>query len=368
VLIQRVHIELASTSYVVSIGEGVLSRVGRELAPLVQGSRAAVVTDDVVGLLHAGTVVESLVEVGFDVSTYTIAAGEASKNWAEAGRIVEWLAEAGLDRTDVLVAVGGGVVGDLAGFCAATYLRGIAFAQVPTTLLAQVDSSVGGKTGVDLPMGKNLAGSFKQPRAVIADTAALATLPEGEWLSGLGEVAKSAILDSEDFMSWAETNAALLSTRDPEAVSEAVRRSVAFKAAVVASDELECGPREALNLGHTLGHALEKVAGYGFYSHGSAVAEGIRFAARLACNTVGASPAFAERQNDLLDALGLTPFVGEFDADALRLAMSSDKKSRAGTPRFVLATAPGEFVVTSVDEALLTEELRAWARERGWKR
>jgi len=146
-----------------------------------------------------------------------------------------------------------------------------------------------------------------------------------------------------------------------------VSRSIAFKAGVVASDEFERGPREALNLGHTLGHAIEKVAGYGFYSHGSAVAEGMRFAARLAVRAIGSSDAFAQRQCDLLDALGLVPLVGDFDPDALRLAMSADKKSRAGTPRFVLATAPGEFVVTSVDEGLLAEELRVWARERGKK-
>lgn len=362
---QKVHVELSGTSYYVSIGDGFLSKVGRILSPLVGGSKVAVVTDDVVGLLHGGTVVESLVEVGFEVFTYTITAGEASKNWAEAGRIIEWLAESGLDRTDALVAVGGGVVGDLAGFCAATYLRGIPFAQVPTTLLAQVDSSVGGKTAVDLVAGKNLAGAFKQPRAVIADTATLQTLPSGEWLSGLGEVAKSAVLDSEEFLRWMELSAPALSARESDVVAEAVKRSVGFKAGIVASDEFEAGPREALNLGHTLGHAIEKVAGYGSYAHGVAVAEGMRFAARLAQRVAGAPADFVQRQTNLLDALGLVPLLGDFDPDALRLAMSADKKSRAGTPRFVLATAPGEFTVTSVDEDVLAEELRVWTRERG---
>lgn len=362
---QKVHVELSGSHYYVLIGDALLSKVGRILSPRVDGSKVAVVTDDVVGLLHAGAVVESLVEVGFEVVTYTITAGEASKNWAEAGRIVEWLAESGLDRTDAIVAVGGGVVGDLAGFCAATYLRGIAFAQVPTTLLAQVDSSVGGKTAVDLAAGKNLAGAFKQPRAVIADTATLKTLPSGEWLSGLGEVVKSAVLDSEEFLRWMELNAAALSVREPEVVAEAVRRSVAFKAGIVAVDEFESGPREALNLGHTLGHAIEKVAGYGAYAHGNAVAEGMRFAACLAHRVLGAPSEFVRRQTDLLDTLGLVPLIGEFDPDALRLAMSADKKSRAGTPRFVLAKAPGEFTVTAVDEDILVEELCAWARERG---
>ncbi len=364
-MIQKVHVALSSADYYVSIGQGVTSRVGRILAPLVGGSRAAVVTDDVVGPLHAGTVIESLVEVGFGVSTFTVPSGESTKNWSQAGEIIEWLAESGLDRTDVLVAVGGGVVGDLAGFCAATFLRGIAFAQVPTTLLGQVDSSVGGKTAVDLAAGKNLAGAFKQPRAVIADTDVLLTLPDTEWKSGLAEVAKSAVLDSEHFLSWMETNVDALGTRDPGVVTEAVRASVEFKARVVASDEFESGARESLNLGHTLGHAIEKVAGYGTYPHGIAVAEGMRFAARLAERVKGVDPAFARRQGALLDSLGLLELRGEFDADALRLAMSSDKKARSGSPRFVLALAPGNHVVESVAEDVLAEELRSWAQSRG---
>jgi len=364
-VIRKVQVDLARSTYHVSIGDGALARVGRILAPLVEGSRAAVVTDGIVAGLHAPAVIESLDEVGFAVSVYEIVPGEASKNWAEAGRIVEWLAEQGLDRTDVLVALGGGVVGDLAGFCAATYLRGIAFAQVPTTLLAQVDSSVGGKTAVDLSAGKNLAGAFKQPRAVIADTGTLFTLPAEEWRSGLAEVVKSAVLDSERFLSWMEANSAALNDRDEAAVAEAVALCVAFKAGVVASDEFESGPREALNLGHTLGHAIEKVAGFGVYSHGAAIAEGMRFAARLAERVLGVDPAFGARQAVLLDSLGLTPLVGEFDPDALRLTMSSDKKSRGGNTRFVLASAPGESSVMPIADDVLAEELRAWARERG---
>lgn len=364
-MIRKVQVDLTNSTYHVSIGEGALARVGRIVAPLVEGSRAAVVTDETVSRLHALAVIASLDEVGFEVSCYQIAPGEESKNWSEAGRIVEWLAAQGLDRTDVLIAVGGGVVGDLAGFCAAAYLRGIAFVQVPTTLLAQVDSSVGGKTAVDLSAGKNLAGAFKQPRAVIADTSTLATLPAEEWRSGLAEVAKSAVLDSEGFLSWMEANTAGLNDRDDAVVTEAVALSVAFKARVVASDEFESGPRETLNLGHTLGHAIEKVAGFGAYSHGAAVAEGMRFASRLAERTLGVAPEFTARQAALLDSLGLKRLVGEFDPDALRLAMSSDKKTRGGATRFVLASAPGESCVTPIDDDLLAEELRAWARERG---
>ncbi len=361
----KVPVCLSSVQYRVEIGDRLLGKVGRIVAPLTAGARVAVITDDEVGPLYAGAVLESLIEVGFEASVITVPSGEASKSWAMAGTVVEQLASAGLERIDLIVAVGGGVVGDLAGFCAGVYLRGVSFVQVPTTLLAQVDSSVGGKTGVDLSAGKNLAGVFKQPRAVIADIGCLSTLPETEWCSGLAEVAKSAVLDSEEFLRWTERHAAALMAREQDAVAEAVRASVAFKARIVATDEHEAGPREALNLGHTLGHAIEKVAGYGVFPHGVAVAEGMRFAARLAERVVGAPQTFTARQADLLDALGLTPIIGEFDPDALRLAMSSDKKSREGRPRFVLAEAPGQFVVVPVDENILTAELHAWARERG---
>lgn len=364
-IVKQIEVQLGASRYRVHIADGVLARVGRIMAPVVEGGKAAVVTDDAVGPLYAAAVVESLVEVGFEVVTYTVPAGEASKNWDQAGRIIEWLAASGLDRTDVVVAVGGGVMGDLAGFCAATYLRGIAFVQVPTTLLAQVDSSVGGKTAVDLTAGKNLAGAFKQPRAVIADTSTLNSLPLVEWQSGLGEVVKSAVLDSEEFLAWLERNADSLAGRESGAVAEAVERCVRFKAGVVAADEFEVGPRESLNLGHTLGHAIEKVAGYGVFPHGIAVAEGMRFAARLAERVASVPPEFTARQNAAIDALGLGRVVGEFDADALRSAMGSDKKSRGGKPRFVLATAPGAHVVTTVDESVLAEELEHWTQERG---
>lgn len=358
----RVTVEIPGRRYDVSIGRGLLERVGRTVAPLFEGARVALVTDSHVGPLFADVVAESLREPGFDVDVITIPAGESSKSWAVAGEVVERLAELGLDRTDAVIALGGGVVGDLAGFCAAVYLRGIAFAQVPTTLLAQVDSSVGGKTGVDLTAGKNLAGAFIQPAAVIADTGTLESLPEHEWRSGLAEIAKSAVLDGEGFLGWLELHAREMMSRQPDAVQEAVRASVAFKGRVVASDERESGDRESLNLGHTLGHAIERVAGYGIVPHGLAVAEGMRFAARLAVRVAGADPGFCERQERLLDALGLTRRTDSWDTDALRLAMSADKKARGGTPRFVLPTAPGSFVVTTVDESLIAEEMRAWAR------
>lgn len=364
-MMEKVGVDTPSGRYHVTIGDAVLGRVGQILAPLVPGSHIAMITDEHVDALFGDAVMEAIEMPGFHASKIVVPAGEPSKSWEMAGSVLDQLAACGLDRTDGVVALGGGVVGDLAGFCASVFLRGIAFAQVPTTLLAQVDSSIGGKTAVDLAAGKNLAGVVRQPVAVISDTSVLDSLPESEWSSGLGEVAKSAVLDSAEFLGWLERDARALVTRDPAAVAEAVRLSVRFKARVVSADEHESGAREQLNLGHTLGHAIEKVAGYGVVPHGVAVAEGMRFAARLA-ERVGAAPSsFHERQQALLDALGLLTLRGAFDADAIRLAMSSDKKARGGTPRFVLATTPGQVVVQSVDETVLADELRAWARERG---
>ena len=354
------HVDLAGRSYEVWIGAGLLGQVGERIRVLSDAARAAIITDSTVATLYGAPVRASIERAGFTVQEIVVPAGETSKSWGQAGEVLEALAAAGLDRDDIVVALGGGVVGDLAGFCAATYLRGLAFVQLPTTLLAQVDSSVGGKTGVDLAAGKNLAGAFKQPLVVLADTDALGTLSESEWASGLAEVAKVAILESEERLAWTEANATLLSSRDAAATLDAVHASVAYKASVVTADEQEGGVRECLNFGHTLGHAIEKVAGYGTVPHGLAVAEGIRFAAGLAVDAVGASPEFAARQQRLLDALSIPRVRLAADAGELRGAMSSDKKARGGTPRFVLAVAPGQFVVQAVDEDLLRLHLRRY--------
>lgn len=355
-----VHVSVSSSQYDVVIGEGLLRECGSVLSSVWNPRTIALVTDRTVHDLHYETVRSSLAQAGFDVVDLVIPPGETSKCWDMAGSLLESLAARGVGRTDSLVALGGGVVGDLGGFVAATYLRGVGFAQLPTTLLAQVDSSVGGKTGVDLTAGKNLAGAFIQPDVVVADTAVLSTLPEGEWLSGLAEVAKSGVLDGEISLAQLERDADGLVAREMGAVTEAVRMCVAFKARVVSSDERESGPRESLNLGHTLGHAIEKVAGYGVVPHGLAVAEGMRFAARLAVRTGAASSEFARRQDVLLDRLGLVPLPRVYDCEALASAMTSDKKARGGRPRFVLATAPGEHIVTHIDEAVLKDELCAW--------
>jgi len=349
--------------YDVVIGEDLLGVAGGLLREATEAASIAIVTDESVAGFFLDLVERSLQSSGFRTVSVIVPPGESSKSWQMAGDVLERFAAGGVDRRDAVLALGGGVIGDLAGFCAASYMRGVAFAQAPTTLLAQVDSSVGGKTGVDLRAGKNLAGAFIQPAIVVADTATLQSLPAQEWTSGLAEVAKNAVLDGEESLRWAEERAGALLARDPGAVREAVRLSVAFKGGVVSRDEREAGLRESLNLGHTLAHAIENVAGYGKVPHGRAVAEGMRFAARLAEKAGVAGPGMRERQERLLDALGLNKLRGAYDSERLRAAMSSDKKARGGRPRFVFALAPGKFEVMHVEEHVLAEELDSWARD-----
>lgn len=356
----RERVDTPSGGYEVFIGPGLLGQAGLLLAEASHARRVALISDDTVSDLFGERATMSIAAAGFEVIRLEFPAGEASKTWERAGELLEALAAAGLSRTDLVVALGGGVVGDLAGFVAATYLRGVALAQIPTTLLAQVDSSVGGKTGVDLRAGKNLAGAFKQPIVVIADTSLLATLPHDEWASGLAEVAKSAIIDSEEFTGWLEHNGDALLNRDEQVVAEAVRRCVAFKARVVSGDERESGERECLNYGHTFGHALENVAGYGSIPHGIAVAEGMRFAARIAADVAGAPSDFTKRQQALLGRL-IPPFPQRvYAVEELMDAMHSDKKAREGRVRFVLATRPGKWRCEPVDEEIIREHLTKW--------
>jgi len=360
-----VRVEVPGAPYEVAIGPGLLGDIGRRVRLVSKAEKVAVLSDDNVNDLF-GTIVERrLGEAGYEVHSLSVTPGEESKCWAVAGQVLETLAEFKLGRGDLIVALGGGVIGDLAGFAAATYLRGIGFVQVPTTLLAQVDSSVGGKTGVDLRAGKNLAGAFKQPMLVAADTTALSSLPQREWASGLAEVVKSAVIDSEEFLGWLEGNAEALRGKEPSVVAAAVRRSVEFKAAVVSADEKELGVRECLNYGHTLGHAIENVAGYGVVSHGEAVAEGMRFAAALAVKVCGASPEFVRRQGDLLDSLGLDSLDVALDPEEVLRAMRNDKKVRLGSIRWVLPTLPGQWSCRPVEESAVLELLEAWSKSKG---
>jgi 3-dehydroquinate synthase len=362
---RRIRVDADGGAYDVVVGRGLLGEIGDLMRETVPGRKIALISDSNVSERFGVTVETKLITAGYDVFPFAVPAGEASKSWHVAGEVLEALAEAGLDRTDIVVALGGGVVGDLAGFSAATYLRGVRFVQIPTTLLAQVDSSIGGKTGVDLPAGKNLAGAFKQPMLVITDSDVLTSLPEGEWRSGLAEIAKSAVVDGEEFTAWLEGHATALLARDPDVVGEAVRRCVVFKSHVVSVDEEEAGVRECLNYGHTFGHAIENVAGYGVIPHGLAVAEGMRFAARLAVEAGAGSRDFVRRQDAILDELGLPAFSSAWPTGELLVAMHSDKKARSGSVRFVLVGAPGSWGCNAVDDRVIREHLSAWAASKG---
>lgn len=352
------------TPYDVRIGATVLGGLGesvRRLDGVGQAPHLLVLTDSNVGPLYLEEAKSSLKAAGFRVSDIVVPAGEDSKSLAVAGEIWSAMASLGLTRDCAVVALGGGVVGDLAGFVASTYMRGIPFVQVPTSLLAMVDSSVGGKTGVNLPEGKNLVGTFKQPAYVCASTAVLATLDDREWACGCAEIAKASVIDSDEFFFWMMDHAAALEARDSVVVTEAIARSVVFKANVVAEDKTESrGVRECLNYGHTLGHAVEALAGYGTFSHGAAVAEGMRFAARLGVDVVGTSAELVDAQDELLDGLGLPALAWSAPADEMLAAMKRDKKTRAGEVRFVLPRDIGQWELVAVPDDVILAHLRRW--------
>jgi len=352
-----------SPSYDILVGRGLLADLGRLLCDGVGSKRYVVVTDENVAPRYLDGVLESLRDSGESAQSIVIEAGELSKSWESAGEVVERLAGARLGRDGAVVALGGGVVGDLAGFAAAVYARGVPVVQVPTTLLAQVDSSIGGKTGVDLASGKNLAGAFWQPALVVSDTGVLHSLPEAEWVNGLVEVAKTALLAGESETATLEADAHRLVARDDRAVLATVKACARFKASVVGDDERESDRRECLNLGHTLGHALENVLGYSILPHGAAVAVGMRFAARLGVKALGASSQLSERIDALLSSLGALPQeIADVDVDALIDAMLSDKKTRGETLRFVLLRAPGDWDVVALETGIVRLELERWLR------
>lgn len=346
--------------YDVRVGNGLIDGIGRALFQMTEARKVAVVSDDTVLSLFGSRVERSLTASGFHVVVETVPPGEGSKTWETAGRLLERLARHGLARDDIIVALGGGVIGDLAGFCAATYMRGVDVVQVPTTLLGQVDSAIGGKTAVDLEAGKNLAGAFWQPLLVLADLSTLASLPEAEWRNGLAEVAKSALLDSEASLSRLEADAPALLERDTVATERAVRMAAGLKVRTVSIDEREQGRRESLNYGHTLGHAIERAAGYGAVPHGIAVAEGIRFASWLAERVAAADPAWTRRQDALLVHLGLTRMGCDWPTDELLAGIRADKKARRGRTRMVIATAPGEWRSQALDDVVLRDALEEW--------
>ncbi|MGN0302484.1 MAG: 3-dehydroquinate synthase [Anaerotardibacter sp.] len=360
----KIEVEIPNTdSYVVRIAQGALDSLGETLRSFSKGPKVLVITDDQVGPRYGSLVKETLEKAGFFVSYLTIPSGEESKSVALAEELWCAMAQCQLDRNSTVVALGGGVVGDLAGFTGSTFMRGLSIVQVPTTLLSMVDSSVGGKTAINLEAGKNLVGTFCQPKYVCADLNLLTSLSEREWACGCGEIAKSALIDSDDFFFWLMENASLLKNRDVKTVEEAVVRSVLFKARVVSQDQCETkGVRECLNYGHTLAHAIETLAGYGSYSHGAAVAEGMRFAIRLAVALKGTSLELVEAQDSLLDSLGLSALDFKADPEDFLQVMLSDKKTKDGQLRFVLPEDVGKWSVETVDNDLVLEHLRAWQK------
>ena len=355
-----IHVHLAGAaaadrSYDIQIGAGVIGEIGAAVARR-EGRRAVVISDAAVAR-HAAAATASLTAAGIDTTAVAVPSGEASKSLAEAGRLWDALAANATDRQTHLVAVGGGVVGDLAGFVAATFARGLPVWQVPTTLVAQVDSAIGGKTGINLAAGKNLVGCFWQPSGVIADIDTLATLPDREFTSGLAEVVKYGMILDAEFFAWLEGHAADLVAREPRSLVHAVERSAALKAQVVSADEREeTGLRAVLNYGHTFAHAFETAAGYGTLLHGEAVSIGMACAARLAERLGRISSDIVTRQDALLAACRLPLAVPALTAstDDLLAIMARDKKSLAGRLRFILPDRIGHVeLVADIDPRLV---------------
>ena len=339
-----VTVSLGSRSYPIHVGAGLIGRLGEYCAPLRLGANCAVISDSNVAPLYAKPVLASLKTAGFEPLLFSVPAGEKSKSLEQLESIYDRLAEKRLERASFIVALGGGVVGDLAGFVAATYLRGIHFVQVPTSLLAQVDSSVGGKVGINLKSGKNLVGAFHQPRLVLCDLATLDSLPEREFRSGLAEVIKYGIIRDAALFATLERELPKVLERDRDMLAQIVARCCEIKAEVVAQDETEGGLRAILNFGHTVGHAIEAICGYGKYLHGEAISIGQAAAARLSVERAGLPPQEAEQIENLLAQAGLPTAIKLSASQGLRLleAMRLDKKVRGGEITFVLARRIGQ--------------------------
>jgi len=338
-----IPVQLGTRAYSIVVETGALSTVGERLRALGVGSRAALVSDEAIMRLHGKGVADSLRAAGFAVTLIELPEGEAAKTLAVAERTWDALLRAGLDRSSTVLALGGGAVGDLAGFVAATYMRGMNFVQLPTTVLAQVDASIGGKTAIDHPLAKNLIGAFYQPRLVIADPATVQTLPAREFRSGLAEIVKHGVVLDGAYFAELERDKEALLARELPALERIIGGSCRLKAAVVERDEREAELRFVLNYGHTIGHALEAASGYAVYTHGEAVAVGMVGEARLAHRLGLAHADTVERQERLLDALGLPVRMQPVDPELILAAMRRDKKGRDGRLPFVLAPTIGSF-------------------------
>ena len=347
---QKLLVDLGERSYTIQIGNGVLSSLGELCNDLKLGSTVAIVTNPTVGRLYAEVVKSSLIKAGFVTHLIEVPDGESHKNSVTLTSIYDALLEAGLGRDSFLVALGGGVVGDITGFAAATFLRGIPFVQVPTTLLAQVDSSVGGKTGINHPLGKNLIGAFYQPSMVLIDTETLTTLPDREYLSGLAEVLKYGVVCDGGFFRYLADNVEKLRGRDQGCLKEIISISCSLKASVVEHDEKEGGYRAVLNYGHTFAHAIERLTSYTAFLHGEAVAIGMAQAARLSQLKGYADQHDTESILQLLQSLGLPVDLVPFPADHYYQALLKDKKMRARGINFVFNKGIGDSVIENVSD------------------
>jgi 3-dehydroquinate synthase len=361
----RVSIDLDDRSYEIHIGAHLLGDLHVHAA-LPRGTSALVVSNETVGPLYAATVLDALRKRYPAVHSVVLPDGEEFKGWETLQLIFDALLTHGCDRKAVLFALGGGVVGDMTGFAAATYMRGVPFVQIPTTLLAQVDSSVGGKTAINHPLGKNMVGAFYQPRLVLCDLATLDTLSAREMSAGLAEVLKYGPIADRDFLAWLEGSIDALRARDRAALAHAVRRSCEIKAWVVSQDEREGGLRAILNFGHTFGHAIEAGMGYGVWLHGEGVGAGMVMAAELSCRLGLVDRAFVQRLVDLIARAGLPvkgPVLDAADNAGRYLElMRIDKKSEAGEIRFVLIDGPGKAVVRAAPDPLVRDVIDACCR------
>jgi len=348
------HVALGERSYAIHVGAGLLRDAGSLLAPLLPQPRVVIVSNPVVAAHWLPPLHASLSAAGIACESILVPDGEVHKSWATLHDLLTRLLEVRAERSTTLVALGGGVVGDLTGFAAAIYQRGMPFVQVPTTLLAQVDSSVGGKTGVNHPLGKNMIGAFHQPRAVLIDTDCLSTLPDRELAAGFAEVIKTAVIRDVPFFEWLETNVSRIRARDADALVHAVTESCRIKAQIVAADEREAGERALLNFGHTFGHAIETGVGYGEWLHGEAVAAGMVLAAKLSQLLGMTAGADVERLRIVLQHAGLPVGAPRLGAERYLALMGRDKKVVAGSIRFVLLRGIGDaFVTADVPEAPL---------------
>lgn len=344
---ETLNVALGERAYPIHIGQGLLAR-SELLLPYLRTQKAAVVTNSTVAPLYLEKFTLSLRKAGVDVVEIVLPDGEQFKNWQTLNTIFDALLERRCERSSTLIALGGGVIGDMTGFAAACYQRGMPFVQVPTTLLSQVDSSVGGKTAINHPRGKNMIGAFNQPKLVLADTDLLNTLPDRELYAGLAEIIKIGLIRDLSFLEWLENNLERLLAREPEALAYAICRSCKNKAEVVVADEHENGERALLNLGHTFGHAIETGMGYGEWLHGEAVAVGALMAAELSCQLGWISSADVARVERLFARAGLPVFGPKMDASRYLELMQHDKKVQDGRLRLVLLQQLGRAAMSDV--------------------